>query len=562
MPFGKYENFEECVSDNQNKESPEGFCAWLHYQILGEWPSQKIIEKGDEKNLEVNKDKNAVDSYETKMLNVRRAFESNNMGSDLAVINVFDTSVILKDYRTEKYYESDYTISPEGNVSKGELKEVELVYIQKKLFEVTLANSEKIRKEKIEADILANKDKGCELTGPIFKRDDKQRIVYAAVLVPGEPDYDYDKGEKILTTEEVERVAHKWMLEYMNIDVMHSLNNVAKPVETFLLPMEWNVEAYGQKMKLPIGTWVMASKVIDDETWKKVDSGELTGYSVMGIRNTALKSLLDSASKGKDIMEEIRVTLKKTLLKDLGEDWIVPFVSIVDEACVPKSKFFAIKTKEEPKEGIINRLVNFIKGQKDESEKTILDVADSLKDMVEKKGRAISDATYIQLKNAVVALNKLVEKADKERESKSDKNKQKGDDDKMDEQEVKKLKDEILTEVTAKIEEQLKPLTEAIKSLIPEKKEENVIDEADKNKKVEPEAKTVDKVDNKESVIKELQEKIEKYKEEKLGKTNSLKGQDGVVDNKPYTYKNQMDELDRDGFGRKKKKEPEKKKIK
>ena len=47
-----------------------------------------------------------------------------------------------------------------------------------------------------------------------------------------------DKGEEILTVEEVERVAHKWMLEYGNIDYMHGLNNVAKPVETFLLPMD------------------------------------------------------------------------------------------------------------------------------------------------------------------------------------------------------------------------------------------------------------------------------------------------------------------------------------
>lgn len=583
--------------------------------------SKKFNEKGDENNLKVIKDKVAIESYEEKIQKIRNAFEGNNasqsMGGEVSpvmVVYTFDSSVILKDYNTQKYYEADYSILPDGNIVKGNPKEVELTYVQKRLFaesfDFTSIKSLDVVSKDIQALIdtwddwagsfdkcvsalgskpgitdpealcawmhheaegtwpgekareeMIAKSKGCELTGPIVMKNEAQRIVYAAVLVPGEPDYDYDKGEKILTVEEIERVAHKWMLDYMNIDVMHSLNNVAKPVETFLLPMEWNVEAYGQKLKLPIGTWVMASKVTDDESWKKVESGELTGYSVMGIRNTALKSLLDSASKGKDILEEIKAVLKKTLIKDLGEDWIVPFVSLVDEACVPKSKFFAIKGKDKnDTEGVINRLINFVKGKKEESEKGILDIANSLKDIVEKKGRTISDATYNQLRNAIAALNKLVEKADKEREEKSDKNKQKGDDTVMDDKDVKKLKEEILGELATKIEEQLKPLSEAIKNLIPKEPEVKPVDDKKVDKVKEPEPDT--KVDNKETyieTIKALEEQISKYKEEKEGKSNSLKGQDDAKDKKDYTYKNQMDDLDRDGFGRKKKKEPVKK---
>jgi len=568
--------------------------------------SQKIKKKGDEDNLKTIKDKTTGESYEAKIQRIRSAFETDNM--DIMVVYTFDSAVILKDYTTEKYYEVEYSILEDGSIIKGEPREVELTYIQKRLFAeafdfTSIKNldavnkdiqyiidawdswagsyttcvsalgakpgitdpealcawlhfqaegkwpGEKARKERI------SKSRGCELTGPIFKKDDKQRIVYAAVLVPGEADYDRDKGEKILTEEEVERVAHDWMLNYGNIDVMHSMNNIAKPVETFLLPMELNVEAYGKKMTLPVGSWIMASKVIDDTAWKKVESGELTGYSVMGIRNTALKSLLDSASKGKDIMEEIRTSLKKTLIKDLGEDWIVPFVSLVDEACVPKSKFFAIKSKEkDDKEGVISRLVNFLKGQKEESEKELPDVIKSLRDMVEKKGRAISDDTYSKLKSAIEALMKLVEKADKEREGKN--KKVKGDDTEMTDQEVKKLKDEILGELTTKIEEQLKPLSEALKALIPEKKEEGDKGQAEKkDEKVDP-----NDVETLTKTIKRLQEEIEKYKEEKGGKSTSLKGQDDAGDKKDYTYKDQMDELERDGFGRRVKKKEEKKK--
>ena len=39
MPFGKYADMADCIAQNQDKASPEGFCAWLHKQITGSWPS-------------------------------------------------------------------------------------------------------------------------------------------------------------------------------------------------------------------------------------------------------------------------------------------------------------------------------------------------------------------------------------------------------------------------------------------------------------------------------------------------------------------------------------------
>ena len=40
MPFGPYDDFKDCVSKNQDKASPEGFCAWLHKEITGKYPSE------------------------------------------------------------------------------------------------------------------------------------------------------------------------------------------------------------------------------------------------------------------------------------------------------------------------------------------------------------------------------------------------------------------------------------------------------------------------------------------------------------------------------------------
>lgn len=193
---------------------------------------------------------------------------------------------------------------------------------------------------------------GAELTGPIAWKNEAKRLAFGAVLVPGEPDSDGD----VLTAEKIADVAHDWLADYGNIDLQHSLNNAALPVESFLLPSAMAVKIGGQEVELPPGTWILGSRIVDDALWDKVVRGELSGYSIMGVRRASLKS--------KD------VSLKRTMLRDLGPDWVAPFVSLVDSPAVPKAKFFAIKKKaaepeaiEEKKPGLIGRLMQTIKSE-------------------------------------------------------------------------------------------------------------------------------------------------------------------------------------------------------
>ena len=39
-PFAGYTDFDACVADNQDKDDPEAFCAWLHNQATGDWPGE------------------------------------------------------------------------------------------------------------------------------------------------------------------------------------------------------------------------------------------------------------------------------------------------------------------------------------------------------------------------------------------------------------------------------------------------------------------------------------------------------------------------------------------
>ncbi len=522
MPFGKWENFNECVLDMEKQgydnETAKKICGTL----------ERELKKKGERDVTV-KNQNAKESLEERISQVRRAFESRGdlMESNSMVIHVFEDAVITQQFGTGQYYEVPYTIDDDGKITKGEPKEVDLVYIQKRL-----------------------NGNSAELTGPIFKADEKQRIVYAAVLVPGEPDHDFDKGEKILSAEEIEQVAHKWLEDYGNIDYMHGLNNVAKPVESYILPMDMEITLEGKKSLLPKGSWILAGKITNDKAWKKVEDGELTGFSIMGIQNNVLKDVIKKITEEnqeESAKKQFESALKRVLIRDLGKDWIVPFVSLVDEPCVPKAKFFAVKQKEEQedKEGVWDKLVKFFK--KDDFGQ-MTEAANKLKEMItEKAGRSISDETYSDLKKAIESLQKLLEKADKERKPNYMKNKKsEGDELDMEAKDVQKMIDERLDEKLKPIQEGLAQLTKSEEQEEAEKKEE-VKEEVTKSKEEDIKAE----YDKLKDEVTKAQETIKKLLAEKEGKSKVEKGQeDNEPEKKEYTIKDQLDELGRDSYGR------------
>ena len=51
-PFAGYKDFQDCVKKNQDKDSPEGFCAWLHKKATGDWPSESFEGKETLERLE------------------------------------------------------------------------------------------------------------------------------------------------------------------------------------------------------------------------------------------------------------------------------------------------------------------------------------------------------------------------------------------------------------------------------------------------------------------------------------------------------------------------------
>jgi len=104
----------------------------------------------------------------------------------------------------------------------------------------------------------------------------EERFVLGIVLEPETVDSQKD----IYSAEEVRQAAHKFMEEFGNVGLMHkvNVNGKVKILETYLTPCDCTIG----KQDVKEGTWMLAVRVVDDELWKAVKSGDLAGFSIGG----------------------------------------------------------------------------------------------------------------------------------------------------------------------------------------------------------------------------------------------------------------------------------------
>lgn len=180
-----------------------------------------------------------------------------------------------------------------------------------------------------------------ELNGPIAYKSAAKRIVYGPVLVPGEPDHE---GE-VLTAEKIEDVAFKFMEDFRYIDLSHTLQEVGRPVASHILdrPQTFAMKD-GSVLSLPQGTWMLGIRVRDDKSWERVLSGELRGFSIMGVKRSAYDAIAAKSAGAVPIGHKWEDgELKKIRLQDLGDDWLAVAVSILANPSVFKSRFVSVK---------------------------------------------------------------------------------------------------------------------------------------------------------------------------------------------------------------------------
>lgn len=129
-------------------------------------------------------------------------------------------------------------------------------------------------------DIDVSKADDVEVVVPLFK-DDAKQIVYGVVLTPGLTDSQGD----VVSADEIEKAAHRYLVEYRKHDVQHAEvtlgvngNPFAETVESFIAPQDMQI-ADQPVLK---GSWVIGVHVTDPDTWGRVQKGEITGFSIGG----------------------------------------------------------------------------------------------------------------------------------------------------------------------------------------------------------------------------------------------------------------------------------------
>ena len=160
---------------------------------------------------------------------------------------------------------------------------------------------------------------------------DEKHMLYGAVLVPDKAIYRInEEGDEYyleFTKESIERMSQDFMKEYRQKNI--TLDHEEEASEIYVVE-SWIKEdlykdksvALGLSETLPVGTWVVGVKVNNIETWERVKSGELKGFSV-----ESLISLEDFSKQDNDnmdfeadtmskFMDEIKKMIKEALKKE------------------------------------------------------------------------------------------------------------------------------------------------------------------------------------------------------------------------------------------------------
>lgn len=106
------------------------------------------------------------------------------------------------------------------------------------------------------------------------KVDQAKRIVYGEVYVPNVR----DAHGHWMSAEEIEKMAHNFMqkLRVYQVDKQHD----SEPDEGVIV--ESFIAREGDPDFTP-GAWVVATKILNEETWQAILKGEITGYSMAGV---------------------------------------------------------------------------------------------------------------------------------------------------------------------------------------------------------------------------------------------------------------------------------------
>lgn len=173
--------------------------------------------------------------------------------------------------------------------------------------------------------IYLSKDKQEQI---FLEKEDKHLIV-GAVLVPNKPIYRNNGKEEFyiqFSKETIEHLAYEYLMNGRMYSVTTDHKDIADDiclVESWIKTSD-NDKSNDYGMNLPIGTWIAAMKVENEEVWQRVKQGELKGFSIESFVNL---DEINLKKQNTNMTEEVKM---ETI--ELNEGFWAKLSSIISDA--------------------------------------------------------------------------------------------------------------------------------------------------------------------------------------------------------------------------------------
>lgn len=153
----------------------------------------------------------------------------------------------------------------------------------------------------------------------------------APVMIPGEADCDFSRGEKPFTPEEIREIAVAYK-DYQIVDREHEYfqtgEKIGVPVRSWITDEPLKIRYFdGEETTVPAGTWMATTKITDPATIRQALNGDFTGYSPTVLKRKSADKISMKRSQG-DIIHSF-----------IDEDPVGFTISLVNKPCLRKAKF-------------------------------------------------------------------------------------------------------------------------------------------------------------------------------------------------------------------------------
>lgn len=101
-----------------------------------------------------------------------------------------------------------------------------------------------------------------------------ERIVMGIVY---EPDTEDSQGDWA-TEEEIRKAAYTFMESEQAFKINHDADAAIHILESYIAPVDFTV---GEE-QVKKGSWLLGSRVVDEDVWEKIETGVYSGYSMAG----------------------------------------------------------------------------------------------------------------------------------------------------------------------------------------------------------------------------------------------------------------------------------------